>query len=188
MDPTYRSSIGAFLAAAEWVPPSPAARAGMTAALAWYNANVPGTVLDKVLDSGGGRTALRPSSGNWTMLMSWMRCVDFTKPVYPNAPVRKGDKLKAFKLARLAAGTDHFGNFFTLLDESHTRLGISGTVDKAHLFEARVAFTTLKTTAGDAFLDWTTDDQRYGHGGGMQYFIFQAPRVLKLLERQSHVR
>jgi hypothetical protein len=190
VDANYRSSIDAFVKATEWAPPTASAKAGMRAALQWYCANVPADVLDKPLpsDTGGGRIALRPGSGRWTMLMSWMRCVDFTRPVYPNAPVRKGDKLKAFKGARLSVGADHFGNFFTLLDESHSRLGIADVTNKAHLFEAKVAFTTLKTTAGDAFLDWTSgDEQRYGHGGGVQYFIFQAPRVLRLLERESHV-
>jgi hypothetical protein len=52
-----------------------------------------------------------------------------------------------------------------------------------------MAFTCLKTTASDALMTWTTGHaQRYGHGGGVQYFVFEASKYLTLLERQSHVR
>jgi len=166
-------TVDEFIAMTGWNAPEPMARIGMNNALRWFEANFRPEELNKPehLSQFAGPVK--------TQLVKWMQSIAFLAPVEADSVVFAGARL-----VRYCAPGREWGVYFTAPGTRPSQLAIpSGRVTR-FTFRASRAFRCLKTSVADAHLSWSPNGaDRYGHGGGVQYFVAKSKEKLELVDR-----
>jgi hypothetical protein len=179
-----RITLDQFLSFAGWQTTH--GLAGMQTALTFYQDKIPRHILMK--KAFNPHVYLLPRGGA-IKLSELMQAIDFTKPVN-RVLAGTNTRFKCFRPRNEAKSHKPKGHWFTELSSKQERLAIPSDQDLLRVYVVTTPVECLKSYASDAFTwirrsfeeilhESITD--KYYKGGGIQYFIWEPQRYLRLL-------
>lgn len=181
-------------------PPSSNVARHMQTALAFFHTHLAGWTcrpLDET-DPGYRTHGFNPfgiksvkNHGKVTKLTSAMQAMDFNEEVQ-EIELFKGKRLRRFGKVGEPRGVPSTGVWYTETWVPASKLSLPPDQATPHGYEVSTRVWVLSSTAGDLLVDWGMDprpsvtptqgvDYHYRHGGGAQFVIPKADRVLRPL-------
>lgn len=195
---TYPYLLQQFLDRTGWPPPRDTeVAARMQTALAFLQAHLSGWVdlpLDAT-DRGYRKHGFNPFAfkiqGKVTKLIGAMQAIDFNWPVQ-NIELAPPKRVRRYGKAGEPRGQPAAGLWFTDPDVPAARLALPPDQNVPYGYEVVTRAPALSSIAGDLLVDWNMDpdlkrpptqgiDYHYRSGGGVQYVVANAAKVLRPL-------
>jgi len=180
-----RITLDEFLAFTGWEMNPGASRTAMTTALDFYQDCIPRPILMQKV--------ARPSPwslprGDVIKLSELMQAIDFRGPV-ERLVAQCNRRFKCFRPRNEPKAQRPRGNWFTDPSARQESLALPGEQDLVRVYVVQTPAQCLKSRVSDAFtwirrnmeqIEQETLSEKYFHGSGFEYFIWEPQRYLTL--------
>ena len=181
-----RLTLDEFLAFTSWEITPGVSRVAMSVALDFYQDFIPRPILRQKV--------MHPSPwslprGDVIKLSELMQAIDFQRPVERLvAPPNR--RFKSFRPRNEPKSQKPRGNWFTDPSSRQETLALPGEQARVRIYVVKTPVPCLKSRVSDAFtwvrrnieeIKQETLPEKYFHGGGFQYFIWEPQRYLALV-------
>jgi len=181
-----RITLDQFLSYTGWQTTHGESRADMQVALDFYQDKIPRHILMQKVMSPSPWSLPR---GGVIKLSELMQAIDFRRPV-ERLLAGTNRRFKCFRPKNEVNSNVPKGCWFTELSQKQESLAIPGDQDVVRIYAVTIPVECLKSHPSDAFT-WIrrsfediakeSSKDKYYRGGGLQYFIWESQRYLRLV-------